>query len=154
MPYVLLTALMAVISGSSAPRTIQRIESELNDFHDAAARADEVRYFGHFTQEAVFLGTDAGERWTRAQFQTYAHARFRTGQGWTYTPEKRHVTLAADGKTAWFDEVVRSVKCGPCRGSGVLVHEGGRWKIAQYNLTVPIPNDLLPRVVELIKTAK
>ena len=64
------------------------------------------------------------------------------------------MTLASGGKTDWFDEVVRSAKYGPCRGSGVLVQTGGQWKIAQYNLTVPIPNDLLPRVVELIKTAK
>jgi hypothetical protein len=32
---------------------------------------------------------------------------------------------------------------GPCRGSGVLVKQDGAWKIAQYNLSVPIPNDLM-----------
>jgi hypothetical protein len=44
-------------------------------------------------------------------------------------------------------------KWGVCRGSGVLVRSssGGEWKIAQYNLSVPIPNDLLPGVAEQIK---
>lgn len=39
-------------------------------------------------------------------------------------------------------------KYGECRGSGVLLREGGEWRIAQYNLTVPIPNDLMGRCGE------
>ena len=31
---------------------------------------------------------------------------------------------------------------GSCRGSGVLVRSGDDWLITQYNLTIPIPNDL------------
>jgi hypothetical protein len=31
---------------------------------------------------------------------------------------------------------------GETRGSGVLLREDGRWRVAQYNLTIPIPNEL------------
>ena len=34
----------------------------LDDLNDAAARADEARYFALYTSDAVFLGTDAKER--------------------------------------------------------------------------------------------
>jgi hypothetical protein len=39
---------------------------------------------------------------------------------------------------------------GLCRGSGVLVSLGGQWKIAQYNLPVPIPNALVSAIVKQI----
>jgi endonuclease/exonuclease/phosphatase family metal-dependent hydrolase len=39
---------------------------------------------------------------------------------------------------------------GPCRGSGVLLLIGREWKIAQYNLSVPVPNDLVGGVVKQI----
>src|SRR5262249_42795332 len=48
----------------------------LDDWHDAAAHADEARYFGHFAPGGVFLGTDASERWDVAAFRAYAHPRF------------------------------------------------------------------------------
>jgi hypothetical protein len=37
------------------------------------------------------------------------------------------------------------------RGSGVLVLEGGRWKVAQYNLSIPIPNELVREIVRVIR---
>lgn len=127
------------------------IKLVLDDFHDAAARADEARYFAHFTPDAVFLGTDATERWTVDAFRAYAHPIFAQGRGWTYTPRDRFVTVEPCGASAWFDEMLDNEKYGPCRGSGVLRKVDGTWRIAQYNLSVPIPNALLPRVVEMIR---
>jgi hypothetical protein len=123
----------------------------LDDFHDAAAKADFDRYFGHFAASGVFLGTDPGERWTVEQFKAYARPYFREGRGWTYRPRagKRNFT-AADG-CIWFDEAVDNDRYGECRGTGVLVREEGGWKIAQYSLSVPVPNELLPKVVEMIR---
>jgi hypothetical protein len=51
---------------------------------------------------------------------------------------------------AWFDEALDTPNLGPCRGSGVLVKEGNSWKIAQYNLSVPIPNALMDEIKERI----
>ncbi len=36
-----------------------------------------------------------------------------------------------------------------CRGSGVLVKEGGAWRVKQYILSTMVPNDLLDTVIKL-----
>ncbi len=51
---------------------------------------------------------------------------------------------------AWFDEALDTPNMGPCRGSGVLVRAGDTWRIAQYNLSVPIPNDLVDEFTKRI----
>jgi len=59
--------------------------------------------------------------------------------------------VSADGAFAWFDEVLDNEGYGECRGSGVLERRAQRWVVRQYNLTVPVPNDLLRGVVERIR---
>src|SRR5262245_65773011 len=54
---------------------VMSVDTVLDGLHDAAAKADEKRYFDHFAPGAVFLGTDARERWTLEEFRAYAHAR-------------------------------------------------------------------------------
>lgn len=125
----------------------------LDSLHDAASKADGLRYFELFSEDAVFIGTDAGERWPIAEFRTYAMERFNTGKGWTYAVTARHIHVDRRGRIAWFDEMLENVKYGVCRGSGVLVHTPLGWRIAQYNLSVPIPNDLLEGVAEQIRRA-
>ncbi|GJQ29521.1 MAG: hypothetical protein HBSAPP03_14050 [Phycisphaerae bacterium] len=132
---------------------IRAVSAALDDFHDAAAKADEVRYFGHFAPDAVFLGTDATERWTLEQFRAFATPYFQKGTGWTYTKVRRTVTIAPGGDCAWFDEVVHNAKYGECRGTGVLVRTDGAWRIAQYNLTKPVPNDLMDELLALMRKA-
>ncbi len=127
------------------------IAALLEDFHDAASKAEGERYFGHFAPNAVFFGTDPSERWTLSEFRTYAGDRFREGTGWTYHTRDRNVFIADDGTTAWFDEVMHNAKYGDCRGTGVLIKIDDRWRIAQYNLTIPIPNEIALDVVEMIR---
>jgi hypothetical protein len=43
---------------------------------------------------------------------------------------------------------------GLCRGSGGLVLLGGQWKIAQHNLSVPIPNALVHGIVRRLARAE
>jgi ketosteroid isomerase-like protein len=138
-------ALMMAIAGAEASKV-------LDDFHDAAAKADFDRYFGHFAEDGVFLGTDGTERWTVEEFKAYARPYFKPGGGWTYRPRDRHLTVQRDGNTAIFDELLDNDGLGETRGSGVLVIEDDEWKIAQYNLSIPIPNALADRVVEIIKS--
>ncbi|MCP3915121.1 MAG: nuclear transport factor 2 family protein [bacterium] len=129
----------------------QAVGAVLDDWHDAAKRADEARYMGHFAGDAVFLGTDATERWSREAFGTYVHSYFSRGTGWEYVPGERHVELSRDGSIAWFDEALTNAGYGGLRGSGVLRREGGAWKILQYNLTFTVPNDVARDVVALIR---
>ena len=130
------------------------IEAVLDDFHLAASQADGARYFAHMTGDAVFLGTDATERWSRAAFHAYATPYFSKGTGWTYTSTERHVSLSPSGDAAWFDERLWNDKYGETRGSGALVFDGLAWRIAQYNLTIPVPNDLAGELVRKIRAAE
>src|SRR4051794_16538813 len=78
------------------------VAAVLDDFHDAAAKADEARYFGHFAADGVFVGTDAGERWDVGAFRAYAHPYFAKGKAWSFRGVRRRVTVRGD--TAWFEE--------------------------------------------------
>ncbi len=126
-----------------AHREESAVAAVLDDWHLAAAQADETRYFGHLREGAVFLGTDATERWPKAEFRVWAHPFFLRGRAWTFHAKTRSIAFSNEGKAAWFDEVLETPNLGPTRGSGVLLKEQGRWRIAQYNLGVPIPNALM-----------
>ena len=127
------------------------IKSVLDEFHAAAAEADEERYFATLAAEAVFLGTAPGERWAGTDFREFVHSYFSRGKGWTYTVSERSIDVARDGRTAWFDETVENEVYGACRGSGVLQHDGAGWRIEQYNLTIPVPDDLATDLVTRIR---
>jgi ketosteroid isomerase-like protein len=118
------------------------VDAVLTAFHAAAADADGKTYFSLLTDDAIYIGTDASERWTTEEFRTFAEPYFSTGRGWTYVPTERHITVAPGGSVAWFDEMLVNETYGVCRGTGVLIESDGVWRIAQYHLTFPIPNDL------------
>ncbi len=136
--------------GNSAATTAA-IETVLNDWHDAASKADQQRYFGHMAAEAVFLGTDASERWTMAAFRAYVEPYFSQGKGWTYRPHNRSVMLSADHRLAWFDEQLSNEKYGELRGTGVLRKAKGKWKIVHYSMVFTVPNGVAKAVVETIR---
>lgn len=131
---------------------ITACERTLDQLHAMAAAADEGRYFALYAPNAVFLGTDATERWTLEEFKAFAHPYFAKGKAWTYTPVKgqRHVVIEHEG-VAWFDEQLDNAKLGRCRGSGVLVKVGGEWRVRQYNLTMLIPNEVAEKAAQLSK---
>ncbi|HEX6590015.1 MAG TPA: nuclear transport factor 2 family protein [Longimicrobiales bacterium] len=126
------------------------IDTVLDDFHAAAATGAADRYLAHFTDDGVFFGTDPAERWTKQQFEPYVRRAFANG-GWTYVPRDRTTFLSDDGDVAWFDEMLDSPGGTVARGTGVLVREGGEWKVAQYNFSVPFPNSLWDTILEMIR---
>ena len=126
----------------------------LDRFHRAASGARFDEYFGLFAPDGVFIGTDAGERWTVEQFKAYAKPHFDKGCGWTYVSVERHVNVSKDGRHASFDELLDNAELGRCRGTGVLRRVGANWKIEQYHLTIPVPNELADEVVKRIRTGK
>jgi len=149
-PALLLCATLTLAAQSPAEKAVGAV---LDDCHLAAAQADEVRYFAHLAEGAVFLGTDATERWPKAAFQAWAHPIFQRGKAWSFKATRRSVSVSQDGRTAWFDEDLATPNLGPSRGSGVLSSQGGRWRIEQYNLSVPIPNALMKTVKEQIEVS-
>ena len=106
------------------------------------------------------MGTDPSERWTMEQFRGYAHPAFAKGKGWTYHPVSRNLFVGPSGDAVWFDEELEHAMYGRCRGTGVVVRAGSgspgagvQWRVAQYSLSVPIPNDQLKPSIELWKGA-
>jgi len=146
----LIYALLCLSStASAAPQ--DELNGLLDGFHQAASRADFSDYFSRFAQESVFLGTDASERWTLEEFKAYTKPHFASGRGWTYIPVERFWRIS--GNIAWFDEQLDNESLGRCRGSGVAVLENGAWKVAQYNLALLIPNDIVDDVAKQSKQA-
>jgi hypothetical protein len=128
----------------------------LNALHEAASKADGATYFDLFTPDATYIGTDVTEHWSIAQFRAYAEPYFNRGRGWTYTPRSRSLTLAPlDCRcVVWFDEALNSQSYGTSRGTGVLVRgDDGKWRIALYALTFPIPNALARDMTARIRAA-
>ncbi len=126
----------------------------LDDFHAAAAAADEARYFSHLAEDSVFLGTDAKERWTKTQFRAYASPHFARGKAWSFRAQRRSIAVSDDGKWAWFEEQLDTPNLGPARGSGILVRRGERYLILQYNLALTIPNERFPIVKQAASNAQ
>lgn len=126
------------------------VAAVLDDWHAAAAAADEERYFGHLADDAVFLGTDATERWTKPEFRAYAHPHFSRGRAWTFHAVRRHIAIDPEGRYAWFDEALATESLGPARGSGLLRLEDGRWRIVHYDLSLTIPNERFAEVHALL----
>lgn len=112
----------------------------LDALHERAARADFDGYFDLYHPGAVFLGTDPTEHWTLAELRAYARPHFEQGRGWIYRPTERVIHTAGDA--AWFEERLQHETYGETRGTGVLLKTDDVWRVAQYNLTLPIPNAL------------
>jgi hypothetical protein len=130
------------------------IHKMLDDFHDAASKADGKRYFSNFGSDATYVGTDAGEFWSVAEFKEYAAPHFKKGKGWTYKVEERKLKPVpqTDGAVLWFHELLQNKKYGQCRGTGVVQKVKGKWKIHSYHLTFPIPNEIANALVKKIKS--
>ena len=126
------------------------ISRVLDDWHLAASKADEEAYFGLLAEGAVFLGTDATERWDKKAFRDYAHPHFAKGKAWSFRAARRVIVIAPGGASAWFDEDLATERLGPARGSGALVKTKDGWRIAHYDLSIPIPNERFDAVKKLI----
>ena len=61
---VLFAAVLALATPAFAATPEEDIGAVLDQLHAAAAKADGPTYFGLYTPDAVFIGTDATERWS------------------------------------------------------------------------------------------
>lgn len=120
----------------------------LDSFNRAAAVANFDAYFAFYTDDAIFTGTDAAERWHKKDFMAYAKPYFDKGKAWNFTSLDRHIYFSPAGNFAWFDELL-STQMQLCRGSGVLVKTENGWKLNQYILSATIPNSMMDSVVKL-----
>ena len=134
----------------SAQKETERetIDSVLDNWHRAAAEADFESYFGAMTDNAVFIGTDATENWSKAEFMEFSKPYFDRGKAWNFKAVERHIYVSDEGTIAWFDELL-DTWMELCRGSGVLLKENGEWKIGHYVLSIAVPNEQVEALIPL-----
>lgn len=124
----------------------KQINAMLDSFNMAAANADYNTYFNFYSEDAIFTGTDATERWDKNQFMVWARPHFDKGRAWAFTSMERNIYFDKTGQLAWFDELLNT-QMKICRGSGVVIKEGDAWKVKQYILSTMVPNDKLDSVI-------
>jgi ketosteroid isomerase-like protein len=139
---------------SYANENEHNINELLNAFHQAAAKAEMKSYFSLMSQEAVFIGTDPSERWTKNEFKSFVEPIFSQGIGWLYIPQERNISLINNEQVAFFDELLINEAYGLCRGVGVVIKTTDGWKISQYNLSIPLPNEIANDLIKQIKSFK
>jgi hypothetical protein len=158
-PVLLLIAVMSLLYAacSSPEKSLplidraneqKQVSTMLDSFNRAAARADYKTYFNFYTEDAIFTGTDATERWDKPAFMVWAKPIFDKGRAWDFTAIDRHIYFDSTGKLAWFDELLNT-QMKICRGSGVVVKQGNEWKVKQYILSTTIPNEQLDPIVKM-----
>jgi len=126
----------------------QQINAVLDNWHKAAADAQFDAYLDLMTSDAIFIGTDATENWKKLEFEVWAKPFFDRGKAWNFIALERHIYLDKTGKMAWFDELL-DTQMKICRGSGVLIKVGNKWRIQHYVLSMTIPNDNVDAVVKI-----
>jgi SnoaL-like domain len=131
----------------------KEISLMLNSFNAAAAKADFHSYFNFFAEGAVFCGTDAKEHWDKNNFMTWTKPYFDKKTTWDFKSMERHIYLGKDLDIAWFDELLNT-QMKICRGSGVIVKQNNEWKIAQYVLSMTMPNSETQKAVKIKATAE
>ena len=151
---MLVAAVIAAFALQAASLSTPEAEigAVLDQLNVASTEADTETYFGLYTPDARFIGTDRNERWTIDAFRAYAAPVFASGKGWTYVPSDRVITVAdIDCRcVAWFDEQLSNTAYGATRGSGVLRLTSDGWKIEQYVLSFAVPNEASKAVVAAI----
>ena len=151
LPLILFVALSTnAQTNNKTDKQKQAIDELLTNWHKAAAEADLKGYFGKMTDDAIYLGTDASEHWTKEEFFKFCKPYFDKGKAWTFKAKSRTIYYSENSKIAWFDEVLETWM-GDCRGSGVLVYnKKAGWKIKHYNLAVAVPNNVIKEYIKLL----
>jgi len=148
---IMLMLLMTFCTQAKPASDEQTIRQLLDDFHQAAANVQTQHYFSLMSDDFVFLGTDASERWPKTDFKQYVRPFFNKGRGWLFIPKQRNISFVNNAQVAFFDELLNSASYGLCRGTGILVKSEQGWKLSQYSLSVPLPNGIAKNVVQQIK---
>lgn len=128
----------------------KEINNILEDWHAAAAQANYEEYFRLMTSDGIFIGTDATENWRNKEFREFAKPYFDKGKAWSFATLQRNIYSSENGKTAWFDELLKT-QMGICRGSGVLEKTPNGWKIKHYVLSIAIPNENVEEITQIKK---
>ncbi|MEM9835751.1 MAG: nuclear transport factor 2 family protein [Bacteroidota bacterium] len=135
----------------SPQNAVTTINQLADDWHQAATDADADQYFGLMDEDAIFIGTDASEHWTKEEFLAFAKPYFDKGKAWDFKKIERHVFLDTDENIAYWDELL-DTWMGPCRGTGIAMRQAdGSYLIKHYTLSVTVANEKIEGFIALTK---
>lgn len=143
-----LLLLLIIVTNFASAQNKEIINTTLDNWHKAAAKADFKSYFNVLTDDAIYIGTDATENWNKKQFEAFAKPYFDKGRAWNFSALERNIYFSSDKKMVWFDELLNT-QMKICRGSGVMVKEKNVWKIKHYVLSMTVPNENSDEVVKI-----
>lgn len=126
----------------------KKINLNMDDWHLAATNANAEKFFSIMSDSCIYKGTDKTERWTKAEFYTFAKPFFDKGKAWDFKPLERNIRFDDNFQTAWFDEKL-DTWMGECKASGVWKKENGEWKLWLYDLSVTIDNSKIKKFIKL-----
>jgi ketosteroid isomerase-like protein len=153
MKLLVLTTVFTLCGFISIAQDTLTINKFINNWHLAASRADASTFFDSMDKDAIYIGTDKTERWTKTEFEGFALPYFKKGKAWDFKPYNRDLHVTNDGDFAWFSELL-STWMGVCRGSGILKKTDAGWKIEQYHLSVTVPNEIIKDFISLVNGAE
>lgn len=123
----------------------------LDNWHADAAKTNFEPYFSRFSDDGVFIGTDASEIWDVEAFKSFSKPYFDKGEAWSFKATDRNIYFAeSTDNVVWFDELL-DTWMGTCRGSGVFELKEGEWKLKHYVLSLTVPNEKMDSVIATIK---
>lgn len=123
----------------------------LTEFHQSVQDGDADRHFGMLAPDAVLFGTASDEQWTAESYRAWLSPYLPAAAGRMSMPVEQHVTLSDDGTVAWFHERLDKPGFAELRATGVMTKVDGRWKIAQYHVAFPLPNEIAVEVAERMR---
>lgn len=126
----------------------EKVHAFIDDWHRAAAEADEAAFFGKMAPTSVYIGTDTNERWTKKAFRRWAQPYFKASPAWDFEPLSRNLRFLDNGLVL-FDELL-STHMGVCRSTGLLRKVGADYQILHYQLSLTLDNAKLPDFLKLL----
>jgi hypothetical protein len=154
----LFVALSAACSSAPAPgqqpsvsgdKFRARVNAFVDEWHQDAAQARPA-FFDKIAADGIYIGSDKTERWTKEAFREWARPAFARPTAWALTPLHRNISFTPDRQIVWFDEQVRS-SMGILQASGVVRPIAKGFEIVHYQLSIAVPNDVVPQVTGAIK---
>ena len=134
---------------SSEADVTARVNAFVDAWHQDAAHARPA-FFDKIASDGIYIGTDKTERWTREAFREWAKPAFARPVAWAFTPLHRNVRVSPDRTFIWFDEQVRS-SMGLLQATGVMRPAADSFEIVHYQLSIAVPNEIIPEVTGAIK---
>jgi len=133
--------LIGFLTSSDDAAFSKAVNAFVDRWHDDAANT-RPDYWDKFAPQAVFIGTDKSEVWTRDQFKAWAKRFWDRKKAWNFTAQKRNVYFSPDKQYVWFDEQLNT-QMGTCQASGVLRNTPEGFRIEHYQLSLAVPNPLM-----------